>query len=89
MVFLDFFAQSYGAWQSFPRRGKRPKATAQQNEGELYSGPYARKYGMPRASSRHKVRGQESGARSASTQITIAPAQTVSMLTILLSSDCQ
>lgn len=45
---VGLFAQSYGAWQFLPQQGKRPKATARQIVGELCSGLYAHKYGVPR-----------------------------------------
>ncbi len=66
---------------SFPRRGKRPKATAQQNAGELYSGLYARKYCLPRAEF-----GQNEGGRARSNpayraQNCIVPVQAIRMLT--------
>ena len=71
-----------------PRRGKRPKATAQQNVGELYSGLYARKYGVPRARSGQKERDQEHRTPAANSQRCIAPAQTIRILIIECKGAC-
>ncbi|MET3903111.1 hypothetical protein ABIE35_001675 [Paenarthrobacter sp. 4246] len=45
---VGLFAQSCGARQFLPQQGKRPKATARQSVGELYSGLYAHTFSVPR-----------------------------------------
>ena len=67
---------------SFPQRGDRPKATAQQDAGELYSGLYARNRGVPRAGYGAKSRCGNSPATPRRTFLGIVPAQTLRVLII-------
>lgn len=60
---VGLFAQSYVAWQFLPQQGKRPKATARQSVGELYSGLYAHTFGVPRGHGGGKKPGFQVGRR--------------------------